>query len=114
MTFQEAKAKILLEQAKRKAEGKDDSASSGSTGWTRGTGMEAREPKTSGERMRIAKIEKCKYAMDTGEVAFPAAPCRGNRIICQHPENAGFISYTKQCKKESCLFFEAGGMRDEG
>lgn len=49
---------------------------------------------------------KCKYAKDTGEVAFPAAPCRGNRIICQHEKNKQFVSYTRQCRKERCLFFE--------
>lgn len=57
--------------------------------------------------LNIRKPETCKYASDTGEVAFPAAPCRGNRIICQHPANAGFISYTKQCRKERCLYYEA-------
>ena len=46
----------------------------------------------------------CKYAEDTGERAFVAAPCRGNKIICRKID--GHISYTKACCAEQCKFFE--------
>ena len=49
---------------------------------------------------------RCKYAEDTGEKAFPAAPCRGNRIICSRIE--GHVSYTKACTPEKCKFYEEG------
>lgn len=98
MTFEEKKAEILAKREKLKQEQK------------------ASEPDFDTARIR-EQLEKslrppeppkrCKYAQDTGEIAFPAAPCRGNRIICQYPENAGFVSYTKQCRKATCLFFDA-------
>ena len=46
----------------------------------------------------------CRYAEDTGELAFPAAPCRGNRIICHKIE--GHTSYTKACTPEKCKYYE--------
>ena len=46
----------------------------------------------------------CRYAEDTGEKAFPAAPCRGNRIICHKID--GHVSYTKACTPEKCKLFE--------
>lgn len=49
---------------------------------------------------------RCRYAEDTGEKAFPAAPCRGNRIICHKIE--GHTSYTKACTPEKCKFYEEG------
>ena len=45
----------------------------------------------------------CRYAEDTGEKAFPAAPCRGNRIICHKIE--GHTSYTKACTPEKCKYY---------
>ena len=48
--------------------------------------------------------DTCKYAEDTGERAFVAAPCRGNKIICRKID--GHISYTKACCAEQCKFFE--------
>ena len=48
----------------------------------------------------------CQYALDTGEKAFSSMPCRGNRIICQHPENKDFTSYTKACNPGMCKFFK--------
>ena len=48
----------------------------------------------------------CCYAEDTGKRAFPAAPCRGNRIICHKIE--GHTSYTKACTPEKCKFYEEG------
>ena len=47
---------------------------------------------------------QCKYAEDTGKIAFLRAPCRGNKIICHKID--GHISYTKVCNKELCKFFE--------
>ena len=46
----------------------------------------------------------CRYAEDTGEKAFPAAPCRGNRIICHKID--GHVSYTKACTPEKCKYYE--------
>ena len=94
MTYEERKAQILAEIAARRKE------------------LEASDPYRARERERMMKRAPdphppYKYAKDTGEIAFPAAPCRGNRILCQHPKNTGFVSYTKQCRKESCLFFDA-------
>ena len=47
---------------------------------------------------------KCRYAEDTGEIAFLRAPCRGNKIICKKID--GHISYTKACCPEQCKYFE--------
>ncbi len=49
---------------------------------------------------------RCRFAEDTGKRAFPAAPCRGNRIICHKIE--GHTSYTKACSPEKCKFYEEG------
>lgn len=46
----------------------------------------------------------CKFAVDTGELAFMSAPCRGNRIMCE--KIPGFISYAKACSPEKCKFFQ--------
>ena len=46
----------------------------------------------------------CRYAEDTGEKAFPAAPCRGNRIICRKID--GHVSYAKACRPDKCKFYE--------
>lgn len=91
MTFEERKAEILAEQAKA---GKREAIRVNTDG--------ARNLLTS-----ISKPETCKHAFDTGEIAFPTAPCRGHRIICQHPQNAGFVSYGRQCQREKCVFFDA-------
>lgn len=48
----------------------------------------------------------CHYALDTGEKAFANLPCRGNKILCQHPDNKDFISYTKACNPGMCKFFK--------
>lgn len=48
----------------------------------------------------------CQYALDTGEKAFANLPCRGNKILCQHPDNKDFISYTKACNPGMCKFFK--------
>ena len=51
----------------------------------------------------IQSVTSCRYAEDTGERAFAAAPCRGNKIICRKID--GHISYTKACCAEQCKFF---------
>lgn len=56
------------------------------------------------ERPLIWGGDACRYAEDTGKRAFPAAPCRGNRIICHRI--AGHTSYTKACTPEKCRFYE--------
>ena len=50
--------------------------------------------------------EICKYAEDTGELAFLRAPCRGNKIICHKVD--GHFSFTKACNPDKCKFFEKG------
>ena len=61
------------------------------------------------EHVKIAPLppavpQKCKYAEDTGEIAFLRAPCRGNKIICHRIE--GHVSYTKSCTSNLCKFYE--------
>ncbi len=54
---------------------------------------------------RIPPVEdsgKCVYAMDTGEPACLALPCRGNRIECRR---TGGISFTAACRPDKCRFF---------
>lgn len=46
----------------------------------------------------------CKYAQDTGEIAFVRAPCRGNKIICK--KISGHVSFAKACNSEFCKYFE--------
>ena len=46
----------------------------------------------------------CRYAEDTGELAFSSAPCRGSRIICHKID--GHVSYTKACTPEKCKYYE--------
>lgn len=58
----------------------------------------------SADAVTAAPSTSCRYAEDTGEKAFPAAPCRGNRIICHRIE--GHVSYTKACTPEKCKFYE--------
>lgn len=58
----------------------------------------------SATAMSASPSTSCRYAEDTGEKAFHAAPCRGNRIICHKIE--GHTSYTKACTPEKCKFYE--------
>ena len=46
----------------------------------------------------------CAYARDTGEMAFPAFPCRGNRIKCG---KSGVVTYAANCRGGSgnCKYY---------
>lgn len=45
----------------------------------------------------------CRHAKDTGEIAFPAAPCRGSRIECK---KTGVWSFAAACRSDKCKFYE--------
>lgn len=53
----------------------------------------------------------CKFAEDTGEIAFPRAPCRGNKIICRKID--GHVSFTKACNIQYCKYFEKNSVDDK-
>ena len=45
----------------------------------------------------------CVFARDTGETAFPAFPCRGNRVEC---EKTGLSSYAAKCRSDlECKYY---------
>ena len=44
----------------------------------------------------------CAFARDTGEVAFPAFPCRGNRVECA---KTGLTSYAAKCRGGNCKYY---------
>lgn len=46
----------------------------------------------------------CRYLEDTGELAFPSAPCRGNRVICRKLD--GYVTYRQACTPSRCKFYE--------
>ena len=60
-------------------------------------------PVNSGEIKAVSAA--CRFAIDTGELAFLRAPCRGNKIICQ--KVADHISFSKACNAEQCRFYQA-------
>lgn len=47
----------------------------------------------------------CAFARDTGELAFPAFPCRGNRVEC---EKIGVSSYAAKCRGGNCKYYMEG------
>jgi len=50
------------------------------------------------------RATRCRYAEDTGELAFLRMPCRGNRIRCRRlPET---YSFTRNCQPAMCRFYE--------
>ena len=46
----------------------------------------------------------CRFARDTGELAFVNLPCRGNRIECR---KTGGVSYAAACREGRCRRFAA-------
>ena len=49
-------------------------------------------------------VTDCIHAEDTKEVN-PNCKCRGTKIICKHPENMGFLTYSKYCNKNNCKYY---------
>ena len=47
----------------------------------------------------------CQFAEDTGSLAISGRPCKGNKIICHHPENDGMNTYAKFCNQENCKYY---------
>ena len=41
----------------------------------------------------------CAFAADTGELAFPNFPCRGNRVECRR---TGLATYAAACRPDNC------------
>ena len=44
----------------------------------------------------------CAHAEDTGELAFPAFPCRGHRIECR---KTGVVTFAANCRPDKCKSF---------
>ena len=48
-------------------------------------------------------ITRCRYMQDTGQLAFPERPCKGNKVQCQlFPE---LSLYTSICKPHKCKYY---------
>ena len=62
-----------------------------------------------GNRKKINTDSKrnknCQFAEDTGKIALPHRPCRGNKIICHHPDLFGFFFTEKQCSPLWCKYY---------
>ena len=56
-----------------------------------------------------SRTTNCQFAEDTGSLAMSNRPCKGNRIICHHPQNDGMVTYAKLCNRANCKFYEAKG-----
>lgn len=50
----------------------------------------------------------CKYAEDSGELAFPNFPCRGHRIACR---KTGVVTFAANCRPDKCNCFSEKGDR---
>lgn len=57
--------------------------------------------------VKSGKTTDCQFAEDTGKLAMQNRPCKGNKIICHHPDNDGMVTYAKLCNKANCKFYEA-------
>ena len=55
---------------------------------------------------RTAGTVTCRFAEDTGSLALITRPCKGNRIICHHPEMDGNITYAKICNQANCRYYQ--------
>ncbi len=53
--------------------------------------------------LTLKKADVCKYAEDTGHLAFANIPCRGNEIICRRD---GHSTFARNCSAQSCSAFE--------
>ena len=56
-----------------------------------------------------SRTTDCQFAEDTGKLAIQNRPCKGNRIICHHPDNDGMVTYAKLCNRANCKFYETKG-----
>ena len=56
--------------------------------------------------VKTGKRTDCQFAEDTGSLAMPNRPCKGNKIICHHPDNDGMITYAKLCNHANCKFYK--------
>lgn len=54
-------------------------------------------------RPRERTFTLCRHAVDTGEIAFPAAPCRGNKIECQKTK---VTSFAANCRADKCGYYQ--------
>lgn len=60
--------------------------------------------------VKSGKTTDCKHAEDTGRLAFERIPCKGNKIICHHPDNDGMVTYAKLCNRANCKFYRSKEM----
>ena len=56
--------------------------------------------------VKIGKTTDCNFAEDTGTLAIANRPCKGNKIICRHPDNDGMVTYAKLCNHANCKFYK--------
>lgn len=56
------------------------------------------------EEIATKVLIPCRFLEDTGELAFPSAPCRGNRVICRKLD--GYVTYRQACHPNLCKFYE--------
>lgn len=56
--------------------------------------------------LKINRSTGCVFAEDTGVIAFPSIPCRGNKIRCRHPGNADFVSFAAMCREDKCKYYK--------
>ena len=55
--------------------------------------------------VKPSRTTDCQFAEDTGSLAMPNRPCKGNRIICHHADNDGMVTYAKLCNHANCKFY---------
>lgn len=55
--------------------------------------------------VKTGKTTDCQFAEDTGSLAMPNRPCKGNKIICHHPDNDGMVTYAKLCNIANCKLY---------
>ena len=56
--------------------------------------------------VKTGKTTDCQFAKDTGSIAMPNRPCKGNKIICHHANNNGMVTYAKLCNHANCKFYK--------
>jgi len=64
-------------------------------------------PEAIRPRPRVGTL--CRHAVDTGEPAFLALPCRGNRIECR---KTGVTTYAAACRGGNCGYYARAGERE--
>ena len=53
-----------------------------------------------------SRTTDCQFAENTGSLAMPNRPCKGNKIICHHVDNDGMVTYAKLCNHANCKFYK--------